>query len=114
MRSLLPTKNPTVSSPTSNTLDDEQDEVIREAALLLLRLLFVQCQTQLESLSQELEILKSMPALPPTHARPLPAEEERRRKEKELDDQMWKLDLNANANDVPLLDSSGKVGRVSI
>jgi hypothetical protein len=104
IRSLLPS---TVTPQLSDDDDDdsETDEILREAVLLLLRLNYAQAYSQLESMDQELELLRTSPPPP----RPGPPSDDRKNKLKEQDD-MWKLDTKSPMGESgPLLDSSGKV-----
>ena len=72
-----------------------------------MRLTYAQAQTSLESLGQELELLKSMPPLPK------PSDDLRQKKDKAKEqDDMWKLDsVQRGGPDGkgPLLDPQGKV-----
>ncbi|KAH7889614.1 TAP42-like protein [Phlebopus sp. FC_14] len=92
-----------------STHDDEEeesetDDALREASLMLLRLYYAQAYSQLESLTQELELLRSAPPPPP----PESPVEERQKKAKKQED-MWKLDaVPSSAVGGPLLDSGGK------
>ncbi|KAH7923469.1 TAP42-like protein [Leucogyrophana mollusca] len=84
--------------------DSETDEILREAALLLLRLTHAQAHSQLESSNQELELLRNASPPPP----PGPLTDDRRGKIKDQED-MWKLDTTApSSGSGPLLDPSGK------
>ncbi|KAG1858045.1 TAP42-like protein [Suillus subalutaceus] len=104
IRSLLPsTVTPQVSDDDDED-DSETDEILREAVLLLLRLNYAQAYSQLESMDQELELLRNAPPPP----RPGPASDDRKNQLKEQDD-MWKLDTKSPVGESgPLLDSSGK------
>ena len=92
------------------TLDDDGSDIedlLREATLVLFRLTYTQSQTSLESLEQEVELLRSMPPPPPL-------EDPRHKSDKKIEqDDMWKLDapLPSGGPDGkgPLLDPSGKV-----
>ena len=76
--------------------------------MLLFRLTYTQTQSHLESLEQELELLRSMPP-------PLPTiEDARRRPDKETQqDELWRLDVPKPTGGPdgrgPLLDPNGKV-----
>ena len=105
--SLLPTYSAAQSTLESEE-DEEAEDVLREATLLLFRLTYTQAQSQLESLEQELELLRSMP--PP----PLSSEDSRQRQANPKDqDDMWRLDAPRPTGGPdgkgPLLDPSGKV-----
>ena len=94
--------------PTNLTLDSNEDdedsdteEILREATLLLLRILYAQSQSQLESMDQELELLR--------HAPPPSAQSQQGPKDR---DDSWKLDIPLGGGPDgkgPLLDSEGKV-----
>ncbi|KAI6150643.1 TAP42-like protein [Pisolithus tinctorius] len=100
---LLP---PTSRSSTANDDDNDETEtedILREASLLLLRLCYAQAYSQLESLEQELELLRSVP---PPH--PSPPENERREKAKDQE-ALWRLESTSRTNGGgPLLDPSSK------
>ncbi|EGN95591.1 hypothetical protein SERLA73DRAFT_186691 [Serpula lacrymans var. lacrymans S7.3] len=102
--SLLP--SPSLSPTPDDEDDSETDELLRETSLLLLRLFYVQAHAQLESLDQEVELLRSIP--PPPNRQSVPSAEDRRSKQKESDD-IWKLDAPVSqGGQGPLLDPSGK------
>lgn len=83
--------------------DSETDQVLRETTLLLLRLFFTQTHSQLESMEQELALLRTAPR-PMAHSlRP----DDARTKQREAEKDMWKLDV-PTAGTGPLLDSDGK------
>jgi len=83
--------------------DSETDEILRETVLLLLRLNYAQAHSQLESMDQELELLRNAP--PPL--RPGPPDD---RSKNDDQDDMWKLDTKSRIDESgPLLDPSGKV-----
>lgn len=101
IRSLLPS----AQADDEDEDDSETDEILRETVLLLLRLNYAQAHSQLESMDQELELLRSAP-LPPGPGPPL---DDRRNKPNDQDD-MWKLDTISRVSESgPLVDSSGKV-----
>ena len=101
IRSLLPS----AQADDEDEDDSETDEILRETVLLLLRLNYAQTHSQLESMDQELELLRSAPP-PPGPGPPL---DDRRNKPDDQDD-MWKLDTKSRVSESgPLLDSSGKV-----
>ncbi|KAH8099537.1 serine/threonine protein phosphatase PP2A-associated protein [Cristinia sonorae] len=106
--SLLPSG--TVGKPQDEDEDEEDsdtDDILREATLLLLRLLYAQSQAQLESLGQELQLLQSAPPPPPRQS----SDDPRQAKARESDS-MWKLDAPTPRGGPdgkgPLLDPSGK------
>ncbi|KAJ7047183.1 TAP42-like protein [Mycena alexandri] len=87
--------------------DSESEDVLRETILLLLRLCYVQSQSQLQSLAQELELLQNAPRMPPPP--PSRPEDDRRGKERATETDMWKLDAPRGADGKgPLLDPDGK------
>lgn len=100
--SLLP---PTSRSSAANDDDEtETEDILREATLLLLKLCYVQACSQLESLEQELELLRSAPP-PPSHPPPLSSEQH----EKTREEVSWKLEKTPHSSrGDPLLDPSGK------
>ncbi|KAG6820652.1 hypothetical protein H0H93_013851 [Arthromyces matolae] len=109
--SLLPSK-PSSTDDDEDELDSETDDILRKSILLLLRLKYAQSQASLDNLKQELELLSNAPPSPPRAPR---QEDDRRRKGRESDQDMWKLDapLSNSGRDGkgPLMDSSGKVLR---
>ncbi|KAF9227779.1 TAP42-like protein [Gyrodon lividus] len=82
--------------------DNETDDILREAALLLLRLCYAQAYPQLESMNQEMELLRKAPPPPPES----PSDERQSRAEEQED--MWKIDLTPLPGKGPLLDPAGK------
>lgn len=106
--SLLP--DPTRKSTTASADEEEDsdtDDILRETTLLILRLLYAQAHSQLQSLSQELQLLRSGP--PPMQLPP----EDLRRAQNSRNDDTWRLDapvpLGGPDGKGPLLDGSGKV-----
>jgi len=79
---------------------DDDDDAFREVTLLLLRLTWAQAQSQLESMQQELELLKHAPPPQPREAG------------KPVEDDSWRLDSAPRGsglrNEGPLLDQQGK------
>lgn len=108
--SLLPTS--TSSRQAADEDDPETEDILRETVLILLVLLYGQTHASLESMGQELELLRSMPPPPPP-----PRDDTRMAKHQEQDD-MWKLDAPRPTGGPdgkgPLLDSSGKVRQISL
>lgn len=100
--SLLP---PTSRSSAANDDDEtETEDILREATLLLLKLCYVQACSRLESLEQELELLRSAPP-PPSHPPPLAKEQHEKTKEEVT----WKLEKTPQTSrGDPLLDPGGK------
>ncbi|KAG2037361.1 TAP42-like protein [Suillus americanus] len=104
IRLLLPSTVTPQASDDDDEDDSETDEILREAVLLLLRLNYAQAYSQLDSMDQELELLRNAPPPP----RPGPPSDDRKNQLKEQDD-MWKLDTKTPVGESgPLLDSSGK------
>jgi len=104
--SLLPDPSkPTSSDPEEDDADTE--DFLRETTLLLLRLTYAQAQAQLESMCQELELLRSAPTPPP---RPDVSAAADLRRQQDAD--MWRVDAPRQSGGPdgkgPLLDSSGK------
>ncbi|THU80123.1 hypothetical protein K435DRAFT_785572 [Dendrothele bispora CBS 962.96] len=115
--SLLPSTSSTTSDALDEEDDSETDEILRSTTLLLLRLCFVQANSQLQMMDQELELLRNAP--PPIAYSPRPEaarareqEDSRRRQKESEENDMWKLDAPATglgtASQGPLLDQSGK------
>ncbi|KAK1236400.1 Type 2A phosphatase-associated protein 42 [Marasmius sp. AFHP31] len=111
--SLLPS---TASSQTDEQEDEEDSQtesILREATLLLIRLCFAQAHSQLQSMDQELELLRTAP--PRIAPPPRPAEdsqEARKDKQNANEQDMWKLDAPAVSGGPdgkgPLMDSAGR------
>ncbi|KAL4067754.1 TAP42-like protein [Scleroderma yunnanense] len=102
VRSLLPSVS--ASSSSDDEEDPEMDDILREASLLSLRLLYIHACSQLQSLSQELELLRNTPTLPPVS----PPADEWRETDKDQE-AMWRLDLTTRMTGRgPLLDPTGK------
>ena len=80
----------------------DDDDVLRDIFLLVIRLIWVQAQSYLQTMEQELELLHSAP--------PLETEQPKARVD---EDATWRLDLPRNTGGPdgrgPLLDSSGRV-----
>ncbi|KAJ3483912.1 hypothetical protein NLI96_g5990 [Meripilus lineatus] len=104
--SLLPSG--TEEETQADNTDSSTDEILRETSLVLLRLYFARAQNELNSIEQELELLRSMPPPPP----PQPTSNDPRLGKAKEQDDMWKLDapLPTGGPDGkgPLLDRSGK------
>ncbi|KAH9981740.1 TAP42-like protein [Russula compacta] len=108
---LLP---PSTPASLADALSDEQDseDEWRTAAVLLLRLAYAQAHTQLASIAQELELLRTAPSQPPPPPHP-PGTSDRGRSSREAERTLWTLDAPRAAGtgarrDGPLLDSAGK------
>ncbi|KAG8925841.1 hypothetical protein FRC02_009375 [Tulasnella sp. 418] len=83
----------------SDDIDDADDDVVRELTLLVLRFLWTQTHTHLDSLQQELTLLKNRPA------------EDNRERPSGSEDTTWKLDFTQGRGPDgkgPLLDKDGK------
>ncbi|KAH9901442.1 serine/threonine protein phosphatase PP2A-associated protein [Cubamyces lactineus] len=100
-----PAKQP---SDTTEETDADTEEILRETLLLLLRFIYAEAQTQLERTTEELELLRNAPPLPPQQ----PTSDDPRVAKKRAEDDMWKLDapLNRGGPDGkgPLIDAQGK------
>ncbi|TFK94812.1 TAP42-like protein [Polyporus arcularius HHB13444] len=90
------------------TEDADTEEVLREALILLLRCIYAEARSQLESTNQELELLRHAPPAPPQQ---VPSDDPREAR-RHAEDDMWKLDAPANRGGPdgkgPLLDPQGK------
>ena len=106
--SLLP--SPSSTKNDEEELDSDVDQILRETILLLLRLLYAQSNTQLQSMKQELELLRNAPPSP-IHSPPRDIDDPRDKERKE-DEDLWKLDIPVPGGPDgkgPLLDPTGKV-----
>ncbi|RPD66504.1 serine/threonine protein phosphatase PP2A-associated protein [Lentinus tigrinus ALCF2SS1-7] len=105
--SVLPSPSQKPSDTTAEH-DADMEEVLREAVILLLRFIYTEARSQLESTNQELELLHNVPPTPPQRT---PSDDPRVARQRPEDD-MWKLDapLNRGGPDGkgPLLDPQGK------
>ncbi|KAJ7583052.1 serine/threonine protein phosphatase PP2A-associated protein [Mycena floridula] len=105
--SLLPSTD--LSYDGDDEDDSDTDEVLREAMLLLFRLFFAQAQSQLESMEQELQLLRTAPNMSPS---PRPGDnDDRRSRQRDADNDMWKIDAPSGLGTDgkgPLMDSTGK------
>jgi hypothetical protein len=78
---------------------------------------YAQTQTQLESMEQELELLRNAPPAPVPSSAPSSSSffDTRTKNEAEEREQTWRLDMNARNRGLnakgPLLDSHGRVSR---
>ena len=104
-----------LSSPvqtSDDNEDDDDDENLREASLLLLRLAYAQACSQLQSMDQEMQLLRSMPPI----ALPQESADDRKQRRDETD-KMWKLDAPETifqGGQGPLLDPKGRVSGLSV
>jgi immunoglobulin-binding protein 1 len=109
--SLVPSSS-SRASKTEEDLDSQTDEMLRETTLLVLRLLYAHSSAQLQSMEQELELLRNAPPSPtmgPEDQATAQDPRDRKRKEEEND---WKLDkpaLGGPDGKGPLMDAYGKV-----
>jgi len=103
--SLLPSPSSSSAADDEDEDDSETDDILRETTLLLLRLTYAQAHAQLESMDQELELLRSAPPPPPSWEPPV---DDQRGKNREVDD-VWKLDAPTRpSGSGELLDPNGK------
>ena len=89
-------------------MDSETDDILRGTVLLLLRLLYVHASTQLQSMEQELELLRKAPPSPKIG----PEGVDERDKKRKVEDDQWRLDIPVPGGPDgkgPLLDPTGKV-----
>ena len=104
--SLLPSSSSSSAGDDEDEDDSETDDILRETTLLLLRLTYAQAHAHLESMDQELELLRSVPPPPPSWEPPF---DDQRGKKREVDD-VWKLDAPTRpSGSGELLDPNGKV-----
>ncbi|KAF8511153.1 serine/threonine protein phosphatase PP2A-associated protein [Hysterangium stoloniferum] len=82
--------------------DDDDEEILRQIYLLIVRLVWVQAHSQLESMDQEMELLRNAPS-------PEPEPQPQAREDRET---MWRLDPSVPRGGPdgkgPLMDSSGR------
>lgn len=90
--------------------------MLRSTAILLLRVLYAQTHTQLESMEQEFDLLRQAPTSPSGAPSSLNGSQDERKREGKEQEQMWKLDANIGASREkgPLLDHSGRVSSLVI
>jgi immunoglobulin-binding protein 1 len=86
--------------------DDESDDILREATLLLLRLMYTQARNQLDSTEQEFELLRS--AISQQRSAPNDDQPDDGRTKEKQDSDIWKLD-RPDPSTGPLLDPKGRV-----
>jgi hypothetical protein len=87
---LLPSEEPTQSSDDEEELDSETDDAVREATLLLLRIMYAQAQNRMENTEQERELLKNAPPPSPPG---ISLEVDTRRGERGgAEEDLWRLD----------------------
>lgn len=88
-------------------MDSDTEEILRETTLLVLRLFYTRAMTQLQSMEQELELLRNAPPSPILG----PESEDPRDKQRNAEESDWKLDIPlAGGPDGkgPLMDAQGK------
>jgi len=120
--SLLPSSPSVVNSTilaSSDELDAGTDEILRTTTLLLLQMFYGQAHTHLESMDQELELLKQAQQEFGGGAPHVLGERGDLRigmgKGKgRSDEHMWKIDLNVLDGNGPLLDGYGHVSASSV
>ncbi|KAF8350541.1 TAP42-like protein [Amanita rubescens] len=88
-------------------LDSEAEDALREAILVLLRLLYTQGQTRMDNIEQEFDLLRNAPA------DRAPAEDVPQEQRRTADDNMWRVEPlqpidRGGDGKGPLIDSSGK------
>ncbi len=107
--SVLPDPIRGADDTSTSDPDADTEEILREAVILLLRFIYAEAQTQLESTNQELELLRNAPPMPPQREL---ANDPRMAKQRE-EDHMWRLDAPVNRGGPdgkgPLLDPQGRV-----
>src|SRR6266478_9621473 len=85
---LLPSREQTQSSDDDKELDSETDDAVREATLLLLRIMYAQAQNRMENMVQERELLRNAPPPPGIS----PEVDVRRGQRGDAEENLWKLD----------------------
>lgn len=104
--SLLPSSSAETTS--AQEAGSEIEEVTRETTIVLLRLFYGQTHGEIDSLQQELELLKNAPPEPPK-----PPSDDARLAGKKQEDEMWRLDQPRPSGGPdgkgPLLDAQGRV-----
>ena len=107
--SVLPDHSSKSADPSTEEVDSDTEDVLRKALILLLRYIYAEAHTQLDSTNQELDLLRNAP---PTPSQPAPSDDPRMSK-KRAEDDMWRLDAPVNRGGPdgkgPLLDPQGKV-----
>ncbi|PPQ77521.1 hypothetical protein CVT25_011318 [Psilocybe cyanescens] len=104
--SLLPADS-NKPSEVNEEADSETEEILRETTLLLLRLLYAHASSQLESIEQELDLLRNAPPSPIMG----PDDDDKRLQKRKEEENEWKLDIPTPGGPDgkgPLLDPSGK------
>lgn len=109
---LLPLSEQTKSSDDDEEPDPETDDAVREATLLLLRIMYAQAQNRMENMEQERELLKNAPPPPPPGISP--EVDVRRTQRGGAEEYLWRLDTPSLVDrgpdgKGPLLDTGGKV-----
>ena len=102
---LLPSGAGLRPSEDEEDLDSEIEDALREAILVLLRLLYTQAHSRMDNMEQELDLLRNAPT--PDRR---PEEDVRREQRRTADEDMWRVDAQRGFDGKgSLLDSSGKV-----
>ncbi|KAF8743646.1 hypothetical protein AX14_001701 [Amanita brunnescens Koide BX004] len=102
---LLPSGAGSRPSEDEEDLDSEIEDALREAILVLLRLLYTQAHNRMDNMEQELDLLRN--ASTPDRR---PEEDVRREQRRTADEDMWRVDAQRGFDGKgSLLDSSGKV-----
>lgn len=87
--------------------EDDDEDALREVSVLLLRLMYARTHAQMQSLAQELEMLRNAPPSRPVE----PSHDSRRVRQRE-DSDTWRLDApvarGGPDGQGPLLDPNGK------
>ncbi|KAK2466766.1 hypothetical protein APHAL10511_001024 [Amanita phalloides] len=104
---LLPSSSDSHSYETEEESGSDTEDALREATVVLLRILYFKAQNQLESLEQERELLRNAPP-------DMRSEEEVGREQGRMaDENLWRVDVpqsfdHGSDGKGPLFDSSGK------
>ncbi|KAF9446329.1 hypothetical protein P691DRAFT_673853 [Macrolepiota fuliginosa MF-IS2] len=107
--SLLPSSTTSAAQSSEDSeldLDSTTDDLLRTTTILLLRIFYAQTHTQLESMEQELDLLRRAPPSPSGAPPPLGERDGRTKigdkgKSKEEQEEMWRLDLGVSGSGGP-------------
>ncbi|KAJ3507269.1 hypothetical protein NLJ89_g6400 [Agrocybe chaxingu] len=103
---------PPQAPKADDDLESSTDEILRETTILLLRLFYAHASSQLQSMQQELELLRNAPVSPIMGPEDSVKEEhDDRHKRRKSEENAWRLDIPvAGGPDGkgPLLDPTGK------